>query len=572
MKVIDGEPAGYRRAQRRGFDPIPLTALRFDREDLPAATRIAGRVARYHSANSGARKRQLLRYGGVPDSAVSQMSRPFGAGRVFLSHSSSDADRAALLCLQLENEGISCWLAPRDIPSGRRYGEAILDGIDECSVFVLLYSEAASTSTHVINEIEHGASKNKRILVVRTDAADPGTSRQVSLFVRSHQWFDASRGPLSGHLGHLVHDLHLLLAETAAAGQSAHPNFSAPVPTPAIAPSRPAAVDVPRSIGIEVGATKVRGCVLALDRSGTLAPPVTEQILLEPNMRSGRGVLDVVKTMTRKLIDEEFQEAPPVGIGVAVPGQVDLRAGTLKFGPNLFGARNLPFKTFLSGAFPRIPIRVDNEVRCATRCELHLGVGSQFDSFACIFVGTGVGSGTVIDRRIHFGSNFCAGELGHTKVALSGPPCACGQIGCLETFVKAQAIVDRARAIAIDWESRGRQTALVSTDQNMTPETVVAAIDAGDAAAKEIAVEVGERLGLGISNYLNLVNPAAVVIGGGLMTGFFFHMIDEISVAIQRNALAEVANTPIVQSGHTDDGIATGAALMFDPNDGWPFQ
>ena len=499
---------------------------------------------------------------------------PVNGGRVFLSHSSVDADRATLLCLQLESEGISCWIAPRDIPAGHRYAEAILDGINQCSVFLLLFSDAAGSSTHIHNELEHGASAGKPILVVRTDQADPRENRQISLFVRSHQWFDASRGPLSGYLGQLVQDLRNLLNDTTA-GAELESVASQSVPLQrlsAVQPVSTAVPDGPRSIGIEVGATKIRGCVMELDRSQSLGPAVTQQVVLGPNMRSSRGVLEAVKDLVASIIAEHFQSSPPVGIGVAVPGQVDLRAGTLKFGPNLFGARNLPFKTFLSGAFPRIPIRVDNEVRCATRCELHLGVGSQFDSFACIFVGTGVGSGTVIDRRIHFGSNFCAGEIGHTKVALSGPPCACGQIGCLETFVKAQAIVDRARAMAIDWENRGRPTLLSSTDETMTPETVVAAIDAGDAAAREIAIEVGENLGLGISNYLNLVNPAAVVIGGGLMTGFFFHMIDEITLAIQRNALAEVANTPIVQSGHTNDGIATGAALMFDPNDGWPFQ
>lgn len=481
-----------------------------------------------------------------------------------------DADRATLLCLQLESEGISCWVAPRDIPAGQRYAEAILDGINECSVFLLLFSEAAGNSTHIHNELEHGASAGKRILVVRTDQADPRENRQISLFVRSHQWFDASHGPLSGYLHQLVYDLRCLLdgsADCPPFEQSAVAVQSRPAPhAPVTVPTGP------RSIGIEVGATKVRGCVVELDGSEALGPNTTQQVVLEPGMRSSRGVLDAVKNLVAGLIEEHFPATPPVGVGVAVPGQVDLRAGTLKFGPNLFGARNLPFKTFLSGAFPRIPVRVDNEVRCATRCELHRGVGAQFDSFACIFVGTGVGSGTVIDRRIHFGNNFCAGELGHTKVALSGPPCACGQIGCLETFVKAQAIVDRARAIAIDWENRGRPTLLSSTDGNMTPETVVAAIDAGDAAAQQIAAEVGESLGLGISNYLNLVNPAAVVIGGGLMTGFFFHMIDDITLAIQRNALAEVANTPIVQSGHTNDGIATGAALMFDPHDMWPFQ
>ncbi len=492
--------------------------------------------------------------------------------RIFVSHASSDADRAALLCLQLENEGIPCWLAPRDIPAGKRYAEAILDGIDDCAVFLLLFSSDAGASTHVINELEHGASANKRILVVRTDDTDPSQNKQFALFVRSHQWFDASRGPLSSHLGQLVRDLRNLLdlSGDALGHNDSHPNLAVAVPSgPATAsPSEPTK-EVTCSIGIEVDATAIRGCVFEVGNQQTFGPIAEAEIDIEPAMRNPRGLLDAVKNLIGILVEKNFQSTLPVGIGIAMPGQVDVRAGTLKFGPNLYRARNLPVKSYLSGAFPRIPIRVDNDVRCATRCELHLGVGNQYDSFAWILVGSGVGSGTVIDRRIHFGNNFCAGEIGHTKVALSGPPCSCGQIGCLETFVKAQAVVERVQAIATDWENRGRKTLLSET--NITAESVMAALDAGDAAAQEIASEIGARLGLGIANYLNVVNPAAVVIGGGLMNKFFFHMIDDITAGIQRNALAEVANTPIVQSSHIDAGVAIGAALMFDPRDGWPY-
>lgn len=495
------------------------------------------------------------------------------AQRVFLSHASADADRAVLLCMRLESEGIRCWIAPRDISAGHRYSEAILEGIEDCAIFLLLFSEDAADSTHVANELEHAASSGKRILVIRTDGADPSQNRNFSLFVRSHQWFDASQGPLSRYLGQLVYNLRTLLEANAL--PAADPKSEAQVSTaPKITPrlsSSTSSSDTPRSIGIEVGATKIRGCVLEVPSDQKFGLIPMRHVPLDPSARSGRGILNAIKDLIQEILVEHFPSAPPVGIGIAVPGQIDLRAGSLKFGPNLYGARNLPFKSYLSGAFPRIPVRVDNEVRCATRCELHLGVGDQFDSFACIFIGTGVGSGTVIDRKVYFGSNFCAGEIGHTKVALSGPPCACGQIGCLETFVKSQAIVDRANAIVIDWASRDRETQLGSGSP-ITPESIAAALEAGDPAAHEIAAEVGDRLGLGISNYLNLVNPAAVVIGGGLMNGFFFHMIDDITAAIQRNALAEVANTPIVQSGHTDDGIATGAALMFDPQDAWPFQ
>lgn len=497
--------------------------------------------------------------------------------QVFISYASEDEDRATIVCMQLESLGLTCWKAPRDIRAGQRYAEAILEGIDNAPVFLLLYSSASHDSPHVANEIEEAASKGKSIVVVRTDAADPGANRTVSLFLRSHQWFDASTGPISSHTAQLAADISRLLeraSRVAAAQGNQHPDLSSAVPPAATrdapVPAR-ARARGPVSIGIEVGSTKVRACLVDLSSPDAYAPLASEVKVLGETSRNSRGVMEEVRAIARLMVAEHVGDSTLTGIGIAVPGQVDCRAGTLKFGPNLFGARNLPFKTHLQGAFPRVAVRVDNEIRCATRAELHLGVGQQFDSFTCIFVGTGVGSGTVIDRRVHFGHNFCAGEIGHMKIAPSGMPCACGQIGCLETFVKASAIVARAQAKAIDWESRGKESRL-KPDSGLTPETVVEAIDAGDAAALEVAHEVGENLGLGIANYLNLVNPAAVVIGGGLMTGFFFHMIDGITVAVQRNSLAEVANTPIVQSGHTDDGIAIGAALMFHEVDGWPFQ
>lgn len=489
---------------------------------------------------------------------------------VFVSYSSSDQEIALALTRGLEAGGLRCWVAPRDISPGQRYAEAILEGIEDCGVFLVVFSEHANESPHVCNEIEDAASKGKPLLVVRTDSADPRDNRSVSLFLRSHQWFDAATGSMSDHLPRLVHDVERLLGG-APVRRPASPDL--PVGASSQASQREASESrgsrSNRSIGLEVGTTKLRACVVNLDNAELAA----DREYFEPTTgTSARTILEQIKLLLSQVIKEQFPDAPPKGVGIAAPGQVDLRAGTLKFGPNLFGARNVPFKTYLSSSFPRIPIRVDNEVRCATRSELHLGIGMEFDSFTCIFVGNGVGSGAVVDRRVLFGHNFCAGEVGHTKIAPTGPPCACGQIGCLETFVKADAIVARAEAKAIDWASRELDTLLSGYSRPLSPENVVEAIENGDPAAQEVAVEIGGYLGLGIANYLNLLNPAAVVIGGGIMSGFFLHMIDEISDTVRRSALAEVANTPIVQSAHTDDGIALGAALLFHESDYWPFD
>lgn len=492
-------------------------------------------------------------------------------GGLFISHATADAGVAQAVCAGLEAGGMRCWIAPRDILPGRRYAEAIVDGIEECDVFVLVFSAAAGESPHVANEIEKAASKDKRIFLVRIDETDPQADREISLFLGSHHWFDATTGTIDEVLPRLVESMQRLLGRDAQ-GDGAVSS------APRAGAARPAAngdgavsqgVAAARSIGIDIGSSKIRGWIEVLDDAVDHFDPTP---YMEPVVRPAtpRTLLEQVTRLVTRLMDDHFTESsPPVGIGVAVPGMVDARAGTLKFSPGL-ALRNVPFKTTLGNAFNGLRVRVDNDTRCATRCELHFGVGHEFDDFACIFIGTGVGSGLVLGGRVHFGHRYCAGEIGHTKIESNGPPCTCGQIGCLETFVNATAIVARARAKAIDWESRGSET-LLTSDDSLTPEMIAAAIDDGDVAATEVADEIADKLGIGIANYLNLLNPGAVVLGGGIMTGFYLHVIDRVTQTVQSNALAEVANTPIVQSQFSDHAAAVGAALLFHDDDGWPY-
>jgi predicted NBD/HSP70 family sugar kinase len=486
---------------------------------------------------------------------------------LFVSHTSQDQAVAGLLCRYLEEERISCWIAPRDVLPGQRYAEAIIEAIDDCSVFLLLFSEESTRSPHVSNEIEKAASKNKPILLVRTDHTDPNDSHDVGLFVGSHQWFDASAGEISDHLPKLAEDVRRLLEHQAKRTPDGDLRLDRASPSQ---PAAPAVPRCPRAIGIDIGSTTIGGWVEELDDTADLFDWADYRVPIE-RPATARSVLEQARDLIDRLLAEHFDgQEPPVGIGIAAPGPVDVRTGTLKFSPGL-GVRNVPFRTALASAYPELKFRVDNDTRCATRAELHLGVGRDLADFACIFVGSGVGSGVAIGGQLHYGNNYCAGEIGHVKIESTGPPCTCGQIGCLETFVNGAAIVAHAQAKAIDWESRGEET-LLTPDDRLTAEMVVAAIEDRDLAALEVAEELGTRLGVGLANYLNLLNPAAVVLGGGVMTGFYLHIIDRLTRTVEENALADVAQTPIVQSQFTDTGAALGAALMFHPDSAWPFD
>jgi predicted NBD/HSP70 family sugar kinase len=481
---------------------------------------------------------------------------------VFISYAARDKELADRYCDALELSGLGSWIAPRDVPPGQRYAEAIVDAIEACDVFLLIFSDEANRSPHVSNEIEKAASKDKPIFLVRTDETHPHDNREISLFLASHQWFEASTSQPEDYLPRLTADVQRLI-------EHEHPAQSSADALPQLAPIVSERRIGSRAIGIDVGSSKIRGWVELLDEAADNfnSEPYTEPI---HRPATARSVLEQVRGILERLISDHFPDDLPSGLGIAVPGLVDVRAGTLKFSPGL-GLRNIPFKTSLADVLPGVKVRVDNDTRCATRCELHLGVGHEFDNFACIFLGSGVGSGLVLDGKIHFGQNFSAGEIGHLKIESNGPPCTCGQIGCLETFVNGAAIVARARAKAIDYQSREIETLLSPEEGALTPEMVAAAVEDGDLAATEVMDEVADKLGIGIGNYLNLVNPAAVVLGGGLMTGFYLHIIDRLTRSVQANALGEVAQTPIVQSQFTDSGAAIGAAMMFHPDDAWPY-
>jgi glucokinase len=504
--------------------------------------------------------------------ATTKKTHSVQTARIFLSYASEDVRIATYLRDEVESGGFPCWFAPRDVVPGQEYGEAIVNALKQAKAFLLVYSQSAEKSPHVRSEIERAASLDIPILVFRIDATQP--SDRTGFFLSRHHWLDGSGGVSSGILATLMDAVRQLSEkQTATTGVPAKAGKSKGESS--TASKRKAANESPapgpRSIGIDIGGSKIRGCLIDFTSAENPTVLPNEYVVDINHPVSARSVAEQVKGIVQNIYDAEgLAASPPIGIGVAAAGQVDMRAGVLKFSPAL-GVRNISFKSMFASIFPNIAVRVDNDVRCATRCELHLGAGKDYENFVCIFVGNGVGSGVAIERRILFGSNSCAGEIGHTKIASDGPMCNCGQTGCLETFVKAGALSDRARAKAIDWKSRKLTTLLSDNQSENTPRSVAAALEAGDQAAQEVADEIGKKLGIGIGNCLNMLNPDAVLMGGGLMSGFFMAMSDGLSMGIRSSALSDVVNTPIIHSQFSDTGASLGAALLFHPKANWPY-
>lgn len=267
-----------------------------------------------------------------------------------------------------------------------------------------------------------------------------------------------------------------------------------------------------KRIGIDVGGTNVK--IALVDDNGKIiysnSVPTYAKMGYEYTVNNiKQAIRDLMKETNTTPTDIE-------GIGFDFPGQVDCKTGVVKLAPNIPGWVNVPIAQMIEDEF-HIPTRIDNDVRCAALGELKFGAGRGCENFICITVGTGIGSGIVINGKVVRGATNAAGELGHIKLQMSGGPiCGCGDTGCLEAFASGPAIV----AMAQDYIKGGKSTKFremaAAEGGEITPYMVAKAAEEGDPVAKRIFEIVGEYIGIGLTSVINLLNPERVIIGGGV--------------------------------------------------------
>lgn len=294
-----------------------------------------------------------------------------------------------------------------------------------------------------------------------------------------------------------------------------------------------------KRIGIDVGGTNVK--IALVDDNGKIiysnSVPTYAKMGYEYTVNNiKQAIKDLMKETNTTPSDIE-------GIGFDFPGQVDCKTGVVKLAPNIPGWVNVPIAQMIEDEF-HIPTRIDNDVRCAALGELKFGAGRGCENFICITVGTGIGSGIVINGKVVRGATNAAGELGHIKLQMNGGPiCGCGDTGCLEAFASGPAIVAMAQEYIKGGKStKFREMAAVEGGE-ITPYMVAKAAEEGDPVAKRIFEIVGEYIGIGLTSVINLLNPERVIIGGGvaesgeLLLGPIRKTIKERAMVVAGNAV-----------------------------------
>ena len=216
----------------------------------------------------------------------------------------------------------------------------------------------------------------------------------------------------------------------------------------------------------------------------------------------------------KDLIAKSGKEGQIRGVGVGAPNG-NYYTGEIAFAPNLVWAakKNVPFADMLSEALGGIPVALTNDANAAAVGEMTYGVAKGMKHFIMITLGTGVGSGIVINGEVLYGSDGFAGELGHTcAVRHNGRQCGCGKQGCLEAYCSAMGVARTAR----EWLEMSDEPSLLRSVDKITSKDVFDAAKEGDVLAKKIFDYTGRILGEKLADFIEFSAPEAIVLFGGL--------------------------------------------------------
>jgi glucokinase len=311
--------------------------------------------------------------------------------------------------------------------------------------------------------------------------------------------------------------------------------------------------------GIDLGGTKIQAAIVGSggDVIGQARHPT-------PTEGGPQDVADaIIGALNEAAEAAATKPADLAGVGVGSPGDSDEKTGVV------IGARNLPG---WEGSFPLgetlakafgTEVRVGNDVDVATNAEFELGAGRPFKTMIGVFWGTGVGGGLILDGKRWLGRG-AAGEIGHMVVVMDGARCPCGRKGCMEAYAGRGAMEAEARRRV----EKGEKTKLFDLMEEHGRDRLTSgiwerALGKDDELAKELIDRAYKALGAGVASAVNLLDPEAIIFGGGLGTRFGEAGAERLAKSMHKHLFVDDRPPEILVASLGDLGGAIGASLLF---------
>jgi fructokinase len=290
-------------------------------------------------------------------------------------------------------------------------------------------------------------------------------------------------------------------------------------------------------IGIDLGGTKTEGIVIDSDGIELLRKRVDT-----PQSEGYQAILNTVARLVESLETAAGKRCP---VGIGTPGAISAVTGRMK-NSNTVCLNGQPLFEDLQGLLNR-PLRIANDANCFALSEALDGAGKGYNVVFGVIMGTGVGGGIVFNGQLHQGRQHIGGEWGHNILEWNGPDCYCGQKGCVETLISGP-------GLAADYHRHGGNRTLQAND-------IVALAAQGDVLAEAAMQRFLDRFGHALATVINILDPDAIVLGGGLSN--IDRLYSEGCDNIARYVFNDQLTTPILKNIHGDSSGVRGAAQLW---------
>jgi len=310
------------------------------------------------------------------------------------------------------------------------------------------------------------------------------------------------------------------------------------------------------AIGIDLGGTSIKLGIVS--DTGKILKKITLRTEAD---KGPKKIIDNIISGINELTSKSKYKI--VGIGIGCPGVVTPGKGIVENPPNLPGWNKVNIGKIISKEFNK-SVFVDNDANAAAIGELTFGSGKKYNSFIMITLGTGVGGGIVIDKKIYHGDFGAAGEIGHISIDYNGPKCNCGSYGCIEAYAGNQYLRERVRE-QLKKHPKSKMWKLINNDlSKVSPRNIQEAAENGDEFATYVIEQLGFQLGSAFTSLCNVLDISVFIIGGGI-AGFGGPLFDSIKKTITKRVLAPIRPRVRVLPAKlkNDAGIKGASALVF---------
>ncbi|NLT10878.1 MAG: ROK family protein [Clostridiaceae bacterium] len=263
-------------------------------------------------------------------------------------------------------------------------------------------------------------------------------------------------------------------------------------------------------IGIDLGGTNIKAGVV--DQDG--------KILCKHSVKTGakRTMEEIVRDMGQLALDVAAQSGLNVddilAVGIGSPGTPNNQKGTLVYSSNL-PFRDAPLREII-GEMIQKPVYIENDANCAAMAESVAGAAKEAAHSVTVTLGTGVGAGIIINRRIYSGFNQAGSEFGHSVIVVGGVPCGCGRNGCFESYASATGLIRMTKEAAAAHKDSKINQVIAENNGKVNAKIAFQAMRLGDEVAAAVVEQYLEHLSEGLANVINALMPEILVVGGGV--------------------------------------------------------